>query len=91
MTNAPDMLKPQFALTTHRALPPDPEGLNNRRADWAQQALEAFQDVTGIDDEYPVDLLADLMHWCDRNGCDFDVALERARYHYEAETRQETV
>jgi hypothetical protein len=29
---------------------------------------------------------ADLMHWCDRNGYDFEVALCRARNHDEAET-----
>ena len=37
------------------------------------------------------DLLGDLMHWCDRNGFKFDLALERARGHYEAETGGEGV
>jgi hypothetical protein len=42
---------------------------------------------TGTDQEAALgDLLADLMHWTDRNGQDFDAALDRARGHYEAET-----
>lgn len=68
-------------------LPPDPEGMNGRRADWAGLAIAAFMAATGTDleDAMP-DLLADLMHWSDRAGYDFDTALDRARDHYGAET-----
>jgi hypothetical protein len=68
-------------------LPPDPEGMNDRRAGWAEQVLATFIDATGTDrsDVLP-DLLADLMHGSDRNDTDFDLALERARWHYDAET-----
>lgn len=76
-------------------LPPDPERHNDNRAAWAATALNAFADVTmmntaGEDGETILgDLLADLMHWCDRNGVDFNDMLERARDHYEEETRPE--
>jgi hypothetical protein len=74
-------------LKDFRKLPPDPEGMNDKRAAWAGAALATFMQVTGTDDEYAVgDLLSDLMHWCDRNNYDFEAALARARGHYAAET-----
>jgi hypothetical protein len=61
--------------------------MNDRRAAWAAVALRAFRLVTGTDDEDALgDLLCDLMHWSDRNDYDFEAALSRARWHYEAET-----
>jgi len=71
-------------------LPPDPEGLNNDRAQWAAAALRWFQRETGTDDDTALcDLLCDLMHWCDRNNSDFDGALSTARMRYRAETDRE--
>jgi len=68
-------------------LPPDPEGMNDKRAKWAGCALLRFRKLTGADEcDAVCDLLCDLMHWCDRNGQDFGRALDRARFHYEAET-----
>lgn len=68
-------------------LPPDPEGRNDDRASWAGQAVKAFQNATGTDDEDALsDLLADLRHWADRQNYDFEAALLRAQDHYEAET-----
>lgn len=68
-------------------LPPDPDGKNDDRAAWAGAALAKFMLLTGTDLEDAVgDLLTDLMHWTDRNNYDFDAALDRARFHYEAET-----
>lgn len=70
-----------------KKLPPDPEGKNDDRAEWAAAALRQFQCITGTDYEDCLgDLLADLMHWCDRNDYDFEAALSRARGHYEEET-----
>jgi hypothetical protein len=70
-----------------KQLPPDPERMNDRRATWAHRSLATFRADTGADEGDAVcDLLADLMHWCDRFGQDFNRVLERARYHYEAET-----
>lgn len=71
-------------------VPPDPEGMNDRRASWAGKALAAFQEVTGADEEDALaDLLCDLMHLADRAPYDFDAALTRARDHYAAETKGE--
>ena len=70
-----------------RRLPPDPEKMNDDRAEWAAAALRAFQCWTGTDyNDALTDLLGDLMHWCDRNSAEFDSALSMARMHYEAET-----
>jgi hypothetical protein len=73
--------------TDPKTVPPDPEELNDNRAEWAEAALLEFKSQTGTDTEDAVsDLLADLMHWCDRNAQDFDHELSRARNHYECET-----
>ena len=73
--------------TVSRQLPPDPDNMNADRAEWAAAALRHFQCTTGTDyEDAPGDLLCDLMHWCDRNNFDFELALDRARGHYEAET-----
>lgn len=72
---------------TNKNLPPDPDGMNDNRAAWAQAALTTFIDETGIDLEDSLgDLLCNLMHWSDRNNFDFEAALCRAQGHYEAET-----
>ena len=71
-------------------LPPDPDGKNDDRASWAGRAVAAFQEATRTDDEDALcDLLADLMHWCDRNQSDFATELDRAQHHYDAETGAE--
>ena len=83
--------------TVGSQLPPDPEGKNGDRAEWAGRAISAFQIQTGTDfDDALKDLLCDLMHWCDRTTfedgetrIDFDAALATARMHYEAETAAE--
>jgi hypothetical protein len=68
-------------------LPPDPEYMNDARADWAATAIHCFAQKTGTDDEDVLaDLLCDLMHWSDRHGGDFENALRLARLHYDAET-----
>jgi hypothetical protein len=84
------MCKLLRAKRTRTKLPPDPDGQNNDRAEWAAAALRYFQCTTGTDyDDAICDLLCDLMHWCDRNKSDFDAELSRARMHYEAETTNE--
>jgi hypothetical protein len=70
----------------HLELPPDPESMNDNRAEWASTAIRHFQCTTGTDWEDAVcDLLCDLMHFCDREGFTFGDELDRARMHYEAE------
>jgi hypothetical protein len=62
----------------------------NDRAEWAHAAIDVFEHRTGSEREESLgDLLADLMHWCDRNNQDFEIALDRARYHYAEETGTE--
>ena len=73
----------------HR-IPPDPEGMNDDRSSWAQTAIDAFMAETGVDEEDAIgDLVADLMHWCDRNGYSFPAELNRGRWHYDEETNGE--
>jgi hypothetical protein len=68
-------------------LPPDPDGQNNDRASWAAHAIDEFRRLTGADEETAVcDLLANLMHWCDRNNQNFGNELSIASMHYERET-----
>lgn len=71
-----------------RPIPPDPDGQNNQRAQWAEAVLIAFAVETGTEREDALcDLLTDLRHWCDRNNTSFGSELERATRHYKEETR----
>jgi hypothetical protein len=57
-----------------------------QRAAWAETALLAFSKESRSNHEDSLgDLLADLMHWASLTGFDFDLALDRARMHYDAE------
>lgn len=73
-------------------LPPDPEGMNDDRAEWAEHAIDAFGERTrmntaGEDRETMLgDLLTNLMHWCDRNDVDWDMKLLGATVNYDGET-----
>ena len=70
-------------------LPPDPEGMNDDRAQSADIAIRAFIEARPTDFEDSLgDLLGNLMHWADRNNFDFDAALDRALFHYKAETEE---
>ena len=67
-----------------------PDVNNNDRAEWAQTGLDAFAVEIGGRGE-PLaqnmgDLLADLMHLCDREGIDFKDVLRVAETHYTEET-----
>lgn len=64
--------------------------MNDQRAEWAEAAIETFQATTGTDREDAVaDLIADLRHWCDRNGLDWKTELDRGRAMYRDETAAE--
>lgn len=69
-------------------LPPDPDGQNDNRAEWANIALLAMASATGCDAviDAPQDLLCNLMHWCDRQDLNFDTLLTWARDTYKEET-----
>jgi hypothetical protein len=59
------------------------------KADAGRVAVEEHARATGNEsDDYAAqvgDLLANLMHFCEREGVDFDGALSTARMHFEHE------
>ena len=64
--------------------------MNTRRIEYAAIAIDAMLDTTnedhGDDIATPVtDLLANLMHYCDAEGIDFQRCLKSAGIHFEAE------
>lgn len=68
---------------------------NSDRVVWGASALISFAQLlnTGADlatepQIVLVDLLADLMHWCDVEEIDFEHVVERARCHYIEESRR---
>jgi hypothetical protein len=71
-----------------RRLPPDPEEMNDDRAAWAGECISLMSEITGCEDgqEAAGDLLANYFHWCDRNGLDMEMMIERARACYRDET-----
>lgn len=95
----PDGECPECGAVCHGVeieVPADPEGQNDDRATWAEEALLKFGRETGQDlriepDELVSDFIADLMHWCDRNGVDFEDMVRRGKGHYEEETAEEQV
>ena len=68
-------------------VPPDPDEMNDARAELAKVALGALLAVTETSPEDAMlDLLSNLMHLCDRTGTNFGDQLHRAKGNYEAET-----
>lgn len=78
-----------IAAVTKRltGLPPDPNGMNGERARLAGNAIGMFERAAHTDRKDSLsDLLADLMHWADRNELDFQDELDRAFRNYTSET-----
>lgn len=72
-----------------KQIPPDPDGLNGGRAELADNALISYQCNTGCDREDALaDLLAGLMHLCDRDEFTFSQEVARAARNYRQETGQ---
>lgn len=74
------------------------EVTNELRAAWAETAIQAFAEETGLDvsgelEHEPElvlgDLLCDLMHLAERRGFDFDQILQGAQADYECERQEE--
>jgi len=66
------------------------ESDNTSRAYRAGEVLDYYDEMDGTDpDSNVVDLLADLMHYCNQSSWDFTQALETARMHFEAEVEGE--
>jgi hypothetical protein len=74
-----------------KGLPPDPEDMNDARAEWAGECIALFSEITGSENgqEAMGDLLADMFHWCDRNGLDMEQMFDSARRCYREETYSE--
>ena len=51
-------------------LPPDPDDMNDDRAEWVASCLAIMSKTTGCEygREALGDLLCNMFHWCDRNG-----------------------
>lgn len=70
-------------------IPPNPDGQNDDRSAWVQHALHEYARVRPGSAEPRImlaALLADLMHWCDREGVSFDQHLRLARGTYARDT-----
>jgi hypothetical protein len=70
---------------------------NDDRAEFASDAVIAYKDSKGTDEyegeeEQTVlgDMLADLQHWADQYGVDFQQAIENGQTHYEAEILEDS-
>lgn len=55
----------------------------------AEVCMAAYRAACGVSKDSAIcDLLADLRHWADANGVDFDDELNRANGHYAAEIEE---
>ena len=94
MKTQPTALEHILAVKERQAkkpvIPPDPDGFNNERADFAAKAVEAFRRATRTDEPEVIrDLLVNLAHLCDRKGIDLANELRIAGDDYGSETRGE--
>jgi len=59
---------------------------NGDNANDAAEMLSTVRDAAELDDDSKLqDALTNFLHWCDREGVDFDKALEMARLNHEME------
>ena len=74
-----------------RALPPDPDRMNELRAEWAGECIEHMAEITGCEGgkEAAGDLLCNYFHWCDRQGIDMEALFAGARSCYLEEIRED--
>lgn len=75
-------------------VPPDPEEMNDRRADAAENVLRLFtkdmgEEGEGLEVQNLTDLISDFAHYCDRQGIQFAEILRMASFHYNEETDNE--
>lgn len=71
--------------------PPAKTPTNADRAAWAETILQHFAEIVGDDepDTLVSDLLADLMHFCDRDGINFTLCFQRATSYHRDELAEE--
>jgi hypothetical protein len=83
-------------------LPPDPERMNNQRADWARNVVEFFEQYgekphpNASEDQRCrmagqnlSDMIADFGHYCNRIGLSMQDVIQAATVHYSEETNNE--
>lgn len=72
------------------SMPPDPEDMNEERADAARGAVveftRTFGEKAGGLPQNLTDLVCDMAHLCDREGLQFSAIIEGAKRGYAAET-----
>lgn len=72
------------------AQPAAAHSTNLQRALWADRAIGSFIACTGCElEDTLADLLCDLMHWATIVNLDYNEALQRARSHFESESRSD--
>lgn len=68
-------------------IPPNQDGDNDGRAEWAEAAIATYRSITGSERDTAIaDFLCNLRHACDRQGLDWDRELRVGMQHYKAET-----
>lgn len=81
----PEPTKLSAATKRLGGLPPDPDGLNDVRAERISVVMRAYQKFN--DNDTFADFMCDLKHWCDRQpNLDVKAELERAERNYLGET-----
>ncbi|MDR6397977.1 hypothetical protein ACTOWA_00265 [Herbaspirillum seropedicae] len=80
-------------MTEERPIPDDPEGMNDKRAGWAGEAVAVYAAAAGLPQSDNVKLaaafLADLHHWADRNNRSWGGEYAFAMRDYHAEIGME--
>ena len=82
--------KRKFGFRANRCVDGDGCPSNGTLADWAEAGLHGFLAATGEPEDGDNsdsigDLIADLLHLCDRRGVDAKAVLESARHNWEYE------
>lgn len=62
----------------------------NKKCDKAKRALEAYSESKGVQAYVVADLLADVMHLCEREGWNFKAALASAKSYHSLEKNAES-
>jgi hypothetical protein len=77
---------PDVVRSTLANLPPDPDSMNDLRAQWADDALVPFEREEDEFLQSAVSLLCYIGHWCDRNGFQLANVRKMAAERYSDET-----
>lgn len=78
---------PDVNHSTATNLPPDPDNMNDLRAQGADDALVTFAGKQEIDHQTLADLICDAAHWSDRNRSQMAKVWKMAAKRYNKETK----